>query len=429
MGARSASMRLVAPALAALLAAGCGAAGERAGGAAGDRSVTLLVPPSERPAWVELARTYERRVPRARVEIVEGPQATDLRENLCTASLLARDPSFDLLYLDVTWTPKFAAAGWLVPLDGLLPESEWSEFLPAALETGRHGGRLYRVPVRTDCGLLYWRNDWLEEAGRAPPETFDQLFATAAVLQDPPARWGFVWQGKQYEGLVCAFLEVLHGFGGTWIDAGTGSVELDRPEAIEALSFLRRCIAEGGISPPGVTTYAEEESRRIFQDGRAVFLRNWPYAWRLAQAEGSPLRGTIGAGPMVRAEGGRRSATLGGWGLAISAYSRRPREALAFIRFVASLEGQRILCRDTGYAPARAEAYRDSALLAANPFLPTIERVHAGAVPRPVVPAYAAASDILQRQLSAALTGSVAPETALRRAAAQTRRLLGTGRS
>jgi multiple sugar transport system substrate-binding protein len=175
-----------------------------------------------------------------------------------------------------------------------------------------------------------------------------------------------------------------------------------------------------------VATYQEEESRRIFQDGRAVFLRNWPYAWRLAQAEGSPLRGKIGAGPMVRAEGGRRSATLGGWGLGISSFSRQPEEALAFIRFVTSLEGQRILCRDTGYAPARAEAYRDSALLAANPFLPTIARVHADAVPRPVFPAYAVASDILQRQLSAALAGSVSPETALRRAAAQTRRLLET---
>ncbi|HEU4333281.1 MAG TPA: ABC transporter substrate-binding protein [Candidatus Eisenbacteria bacterium] len=426
MRARYAGIRLVASALAALLAWGCGAAGDGSRGAPGGRSVTLLVPPSERPAWIELARAHERRRPGARVEIVEGPQSTDLRENLCTASLLARDPTFDLLYLDVTWAPKFAAAGWLVPLDGLLSESELSEFLPAALATGRHRGRLYRVPVRTDCGLLYWRSDWLEEAGRAPPETFDELLAAAKALQDPPGRWGFVWQGKQYEGLVCAFLEVLHGFGGSWIDPETGSVALDAPEAIEALTFLRRCIADDRVSPPGVATYQEEESRRIFQDGRAVFLRNWPYAWRLAQAEGSPLRGKIGAGPMVRAEGGRRSATLGGWGLGISAFSRRPEEALDFIRFVTSLEGQRILCRDTGYAPARAEAYRDSVLLAANPFLPTIARVHADAVPRPVFPAYAVASDVLQRQLSAALAGSVSPETALRRAAKQTRRLVGT---
>jgi multiple sugar transport system substrate-binding protein len=411
--------------LAACLLAGCAAPGGTGGKGDASRRVAVLVPPSERPAWQEVARAFESVRPEIAVDLIEGPQATDLRENLYTTSLLARDPSFDLIYLDVTWTPKFAEAGWLLPLDERLAPEELEAFLPAALGAGRYRGRLYRLPVRTDCGLLYWRSDWLEEAGLPPPETFEDLTRAARALQSPPGRWGFVWQGKQYEGLVCDYLEVLHGHGGFWVDAETGDVGLDRPEAIEALAFLRDCVAGADpISPPGVATYQEEESRRIFQDGRAVFLRNWPYAWRLAQADDSPLKGKIGAGPMVRTAGGRRTATLGGWGFGVSAFSRRPEEAWAFARFAASLEGQRLLCRDTGYAPARAEAYADSALLAANPFLPTIARVHASAVPRPTFAAYALASDILQRQLSAALAGTRTPEAALRRAAAQTRALV-----
>jgi len=410
-------------------AVGCGTVDANRDGASRPGRVVILVPPSERPAWQEIARAFAATTHGVDVEIVEGPQSTDLRENLYTASLLARDPSFDLIYLDVTWTPKFAGAGWLLPLDDRVAPEELDSFLPAALDAGRFRGRLYRLPVRTDCGLLYWRRDLLDEAGRPPPETFEDLRATARALQSPPDRWGFVWQGKQYEGLVCDYLEVLRGHGGFWIDPETGSVGLDRPEAIEALQFLRDCVADDPISPAGVTTYQEEESRRIFQDGRAVFLRNWPYAWRLAQADDSPLKGRIGAGPMVRTEKGRRTATLGGWGFGISAFSRHPDEALAFVRFVTSLEGQRLLCRDTGYAPARIEAYRDSALLDANPFLATIARVHRDAVARPTFPGYALASDILQRQLSSALTGSVSPETALRRAAAQTRPLTrGTAR-
>jgi len=404
--------------------AGCGGVDANRNAAPRSNRVVVLVPPSERPAWQEIARAFSEASPGIEVEIVEGPQSTDLRENLYTASLLARDPSFDLIYLDVTWTPKFAGAGWLLPLDDRLAAEELTSFLPAALGAGRFQGHLYRIPVRTDCGLLYWRRDLLEEAGRAPPETFEDLTSIAHALQSPPERWGFVWQGKQYEGLVCDFLEVLRGHGGYWIDPETGSVGLDRPEAIEALEFLRDCVIGDPISPPGITTYQEEESRRIFQDGRAVFLRNWPYAWRLAQADDSPLKGRIGAGPMVRTAKGSRTATLGGWGFGISAYSRHPDEALAFIRFVTSLPGQRLLCRDTGYAPARIEAYDDSVLLAANPFLTTIARVHRDAVARPTFPGYALASDILQRQLSSALAGSVSPETALRRAAAQTRPLM-----
>ena len=265
----------------------------------------------------------------------------------------------------------------------------------------------------------------LEGAGYAPPSTFDELVRVARALEDPPRRWGFVWQGKQYEGLVCDYLEVLTGFGGTWVDPATLEVGLDRPQAAAALEFLVRCRSVDPISPPGVATYQEEESRRLFQDGRAVFLRNWPYVWRLAQREDSPIRGKIGAMSMVHAPGGRSAGTLGGWGLGVSAYSRRPDLAVAFIRHVTTLESQRVLCGETGYAPALIEAYRDSALLAANPFLDRIGRLHANAVARPGIARYALASDILQRHLSAALAGGEPAARALREAARETRLMLG----
>src|SRR5262252_3674285 len=171
-----------------------------------DATIAVLLPGSERPFWTPIARSFERDHPGVHVDLVEGPQATDLRENIYTASLLARDPTFDLVYMDVTWTAKFAAAGWLVPLDASFPDSERARFLPAALAAGLYEGRLYRVPVRTDIGVLYYRRDLLAAAGLAPPQTFAELSRAARQLQAPPERWGFAWQGKQYEGLVCDFV-------------------------------------------------------------------------------------------------------------------------------------------------------------------------------------------------------------------------------
>ena len=387
--------------------------------------LAAMLPPSERPFWEPIARAFERDHPGVRVDLVEGPQSTDLREDLYTASLLARDPTFDLVYMDVTWTVKFAAAGWLLALDRRLSGEERVGFLPAALAAGEYDGRLYRVPVRTDVGLLYFRSDLLQAAGVPPPRSFAELTRAARALQSPPTRWGFVWQGKQYEGLVCNFLEVLHGHGGFWVDPSTFRVGLDRPEAMAALSFLVRCLREEPISPGGIATYQEEESRRLFQDGRAIFLRNWPYVWRLAQAADSPMRGRVGVLPMVHAPGARSAGTLGGWGLGISVFSRHPDLAMEFIRAATSLAGQRALCGPTGYAPARAEAYRDPELLAANPFLVELERLHANAVARPGIARYALASDILQRHLSAALAGSVDAAEALRAAARETRAMVG----
>lgn len=413
---------------------GCANA-ERRGATAG--SLSFLVLASEREVWAGIAKSFEQSRPGVAVTLVEGPNATDLREDMYTAALLARDDSYDLVYMDVTWTPKFAAAGWLLPLDGAFSRAELDGLLPAAVAAGRYKGRLYRIPVRTDVGLLYYRRDLLAGSGLDPPETFDDLVGAARALQSPPGLWGFVWQGSQYEGLVCDYLEVLRGYGGFWVDPESLDVGLDRKEALEALEFLRTCRsgpsrgADSPISPPGVTSYKEDESRRLFQDGRSVFLRNWPFVWRLSQASDSKVAGKVGVQPMVHAPGAKGAGTLGGWGFGVSRYSRHPDLAVEFIRYAISLPGQRALCERTGYAPALASAYRDRELLAANPFLEELEKIHRSAVARPALPRYALASDILQRHLSAALAGLESSESALASAARETRLLLSTrgGRS
>jgi multiple sugar transport system substrate-binding protein len=386
------------------------------------------MPASERPFWEPLARSFENAHPEARVVLVEGPNSTDLRENLYTAALLAGDDTFDLVYADVTWTAKFASVGWLRPLDEAFDAAERAAFLPAAIEAGTFRGRLFRVPLRIDFGLLYYRKDLLHRIGRRPPETFAELIETARAAQSPSDVWGYVWQGGQYEGIVCVYLEVLAGHGGFWIDPQTLEVGLDRHEAVAALDFLRGC-REGSVpvSPPGITTYKEEESRHLFQDGRAVFMRNWIYAWRLAQHEGSRVAGRVGVRPMVHAPGRRGAATLGGWGLGVSRFSRRPDLAVAFARHAASLESQRALCGPTGFAPARRDAYSDPELLAANPFLAELVTLDLQLMARPAIPQYALASDVLQRRLNAALAGLTTSVEALTTAARETRDVLGRG--
>jgi multiple sugar transport system substrate-binding protein len=360
--------------------------------------------------------------------MVEGPNATDLRENMYTTALLAGDDSLDVVYMDVTWTPKFAAAGWLLPLDEVFRPEEVNALLPGAVDAGRYRGHLYRIPVRTDVGLLYYRRDLLEEAGIAPPETLEDLVAAARRVQTPADRWGFIWQGSQYEGLTCVFLEILCGAGGFWVDPESLDVGLDRREAVAALEFLRRCRTVDAISPPGVTSLKEDDSRRLFQDGRAVFLLNWPYVWRLAQASDSPIAGKIGVRAVPHAPGRQGAGTLGGWGFGISRFCRNPGLAAQFIRWAVSLEAQRALCLTSGYAPARIEAYRDPQLLASNALLPEILKLHGNAVARPSIPGYALASDILQRHVSACLAGLVTAERALENAAKETRLLLGRPR-
>ncbi|GAB4366948.1 MAG: ABC transporter substrate-binding protein [Elainellaceae cyanobacterium] len=370
---------------------------------------------------------FEEQNPNIDVNLIEGPNATNLVEDLYTSSFLLGDSPYDLIAMDIVWLPKFAAAGWLVDLTDEIPESELADFLPVDLEGGRYEGRLYRLPYRTDVGMLYYRTDLLEQVGLQPPETFTDLIEASQAIQEADgADWGYVWQGRQYEGLAAMFVEVLEGAGGFWVNPETLEVGLDQPPALEAIEFLRTTIA-ADVSPPGVTTYQEEEARRLFQSGNAAFMRNWPYAYPIGNEEGSEIQGVFDIKPMVHLPGQEGGGCLGGWGLGISKTTAYPEEAIEVVRYFASEEAQKLMALENGYLPTRRSLYSDPEILARYPYYSEMLEVLQRGVLRPPVAQYAQASDILQRYLSAALTGRTSPQEAMRAAANETRTLLGQG--
>ena len=372
--------------------------------------LSILMEPDGTGVWRDLFAEFHAAHPEIQVRLIEGPSSTDTRQDMYSTSFLSKAASYDIVYCDATWTPQFAAAGWLLDLTDMLSPADRREFLPADLQAGSYRGRLYRVPAFTDAGVLYYRKDLVPRA----PETFEELESMASELRTND-RWGFLWQGRQYEGLVTVYLEILRGFGGEWIDSERREVFLDRPEALRALEFLKGTISR--ISPAAVRTYNEEDTRILFQNGKAVFLRNWPYVWTLMKD--APLRaeGRVGIAPVVHAPGAASAATLGGWGFAISKFSRDPEHAWQFVDFLTRPEQLGKLQSKMGVIPARRSQ-------APPEFIPIL----ASARPRPPIPEYAQASDILQRWLSAALAGTAPPPQALNEAARETRLLLEAGR-
>ncbi|MBD2329041.1 ABC transporter substrate-binding protein [Alkalinema sp. FACHB-956] len=395
--------------------------------ATGAIELTVMIGAQEIPTWKPVIDQWEAQQSQIRIKIIEGPTATNLVEDLYTSAFLLGKSPYDLIFMDIVWVPKFAAAGWLLDLTDLLSAADLADFLPADVAGGRYAGGLYRLPARTDAGLLFYRQDLLAAAGYQPPETTLELLKIAQDLQkQQKVRWGYLWQGKQYEGLPAMFVEILAGHGGFWVDSETRTVGLDRPEALNALQFLAETLA-AKISPPGVTTYQEEETRRMFQNGDALFLRNWPYVWPLANATDSPVRGKIALKPMVHAPGFASAGCLGGWGWGIAKSTRHPEAAWQAVQHLCSSIAQKQMTLAYGYLPTRRSLYQDPEILQKYPFFPSMLTVLEAAVLRPPIAQYAQASDILQRYLSAALSKRLSPEQALQAAATETRRLLGTG--
>jgi multiple sugar transport system substrate-binding protein len=343
----------------------------------------------------------------ARVRREALPASSDDQHLFYAISLGARSAAFDVLALDVVWVAEFARAGWIRDLSHLLPAPERGDLFAGPLAAVTWDGRTYALPWFVDAGLLYYRRDVLDRLGREPPQTWAELVATGAAAQRGRlVPYGYVWQGKQYEGLVCNALEFVWSHGGDIAPAASG------PEAARGLRFMRSLV-EDGITPPFVTTLTEEPSRVIFTEGRSAFLRNWPYAWQQAQRADSPVRGKVGVAVLPHAPGHASAATLGGWQLGVNARSAQPELAERLVAFLASKPAQKALAIAYGYSPPRASLYGDPELAAAQPFLASLRDVFATARPRPVFPGYVALSQVLQAEFSGVLAAGEAPESAL----------------
>ena len=385
--------------------------------------IKTLIRADEAQQLQPLAKKFNQQHPKIKFEIVEAPSDSNQVEDLYTSSFLLGNSPYDVVYMDIVWTPKFAAAGWLENLSDRFSDEDAKAYLKGDIAGGMYQDKLYRLPFRSDAGMLYYRQDLLAQAGYEPPRTFTELLEISQDLQQQKLiDWGYVWQGKQYEGLAAMFVEILQGNGGFWVNPDTLEVGLDRREAIAAVEFLQSAIA-AKISPPGVTTYAEEETRLLFQNGKAAFLRNWPYVYSLAAD--SAIAGKYKIKPMVHAPGENSGATLGGWGLGIASSSNNPDAAWEVIKFLSSQESQRQFILETGFVPSRIALFNDPQIVDKYDYYPQLLEVVQSSALRPPIPQYAQASDILQRYLSAAITGKMTSKQAMQTAAKETRNLLG----
>jgi multiple sugar transport system substrate-binding protein len=228
----------------------------------------------------DLLDRFEREHPGMTVRDETLPASSDEQHQFYAINLDSRSADFDVLSLDVIWVPEFARAGWLRDVTGVLAGGEPHAFFPGPINAVTYKGRLFAVPWYIDAGLLYYRKDLLKKYNRPVPRTWQELARTAKYITEREKElYGFIWQGKQYEGLVCNVLEFLWSNGGAVLE--NDRLVLDSPQNAEALQFMHDLITKDQVTPPLVTTAIEESTRHLFGAGKTLVMRNWPYAWNI----------------------------------------------------------------------------------------------------------------------------------------------------
>jgi len=322
-----------------------------------------------------------------KVRYIGRPLSTTETLMLWQQDWAAQTVDVDVYLIDVIW-PAIAAPH-AEDLSKYFTPSESGEFFSRIVQNNTVKGKLVAIPFFTDAGLLYYRTDLLEKYGfKNPPNTWSELTQMAQTIQagersNDKDFYGFLFQGSAYEGLTCNGLEWLASSGAGNIVESDGKVSINNPQTKSVLAMVKGWV--GTISPKGVTTYQEEESRNAFQAGHAAFLRNWPYVYALANSKDSPVNGKVDVTSLPQGEGPNAShvATLGGWQLMLAKYSKNKDAAAKLIKFFVSFETQKDNAIKLTRLPTRPALYEDKEVLAVAPWFAHLLPVFENAVARP----------------------------------------------
>ncbi|OKK03344.1 ABC transporter substrate-binding protein [Streptomyces sp. CB03234] len=358
---------------------------------------------------------WNRAHPGEKVTLVELPDSADETRAQMITDLRSGAGRFDILNIDVAWTSEFAAAGWIAPVDrGRFP---LNSFLPPVVDTATYDGKLYAVPYVTNAGMLFYRKDVLDREGERPPRTWAELERQARTIAPRYGLGGYAGQFLPYEGLTVNAAEAVYSAGGSILGDEGERVTVDSAAARSGIGFLARGVRDGWI-PREALTYTEEESRQAFQEGRLLFLRNWPYAYAGASGRDSRVAGKFGAVPLPGPDGPGTSV-LGGSNLAVSSHARHPESARDLIAYLTSERVQRRVLSEGALPPVRAALYEDPALVRRFPYLPALRASVLTAAPRPKSPHYEQVSLAVQAVVHDAMTQAQTPEAAVRRLAGE----------
>ncbi|SEK81050.1 multiple sugar transport system substrate-binding protein [Pseudobutyrivibrio ruminis] len=370
--------------------------------------ITFVSANDQTGALDEMIESFNKVYPNVVVNHESLPGASDdIKESLMT-SLAAGDSSPDVFECDIIWVSQFAAAGWLADVtEDIEPIAD--QYLGGPLSTVYYNDRAYAYPDYTDVGLLYYRSDIID----TPPTTWDELVELSnEYVGKDGIEYGYLFQMFQGEPTSCNMLEFIKQNGGQ--DLVNGEFKLNSSNTVESLEFVEELISSG-VSPEGVLTHKPADSRAIFEEGNALFMRNWTSAYALTQTEeGSQVVGKVGVAALPTGPNGSSSSgTLGGWAFAVNAYSEQTEAAKAFAEYMSSYEAQKISALKRGTFPVVADVYDDEEVLSEQPYIAAVKDAADAAEPRPQVRDYSTVSTLFAEYIHKALTGELSNEEAL----------------
>ena len=399
-----------------LLAAVLGAA--FAATASGETTLRIFTGGQQRPDVMrKIADEYQKKNPGVKIDVEVGGATSEAQQQYLSTVLSSKDSVLDVILIDVIRPAQWASQGWAEPLDAYLGADKakvMGGYLKAYAEANQVNGKVIALPYFADSQFLYYRKDLLEKYKRPVPKTWDEMIATAKIVMDGEKNaqlQGFSTAGAPIEGTVCTYLVPLWGAGSELTK--DRKLNLDTPQAREPFQLYGR-MKQAGVLPKNIAEIPTDRIRIDMQAGNLIFGMSWGYVWnRLENDADTKVKGRIGVAPLPHDEGGKSATCIGGWQLAVSAFSKNKAEAVKFARWLSSPEVSKMQAILASHLPVFPGVYKDPEVLKANPWFADALPVVEGAKSRPVTAQYPQVSDVIRSNMNAYLAGTKTTDVAL----------------
>lgn len=382
-------------------------------------SLRIFTGGQQRPdVMKQIVDVYMKRNPGVTVEVEVGGATSEQQQQYLNTVLASRDSSLDVVLIDVIRPAQWAAAQWAEPLDSYLgadKDATMARYVPAYREANIVNGKVIALPYFADAQFLYYRKDLYEKYSIQPPKTWTELRDSTKKIMDGeknPNLSGFQTAGAPIEGTVCTYLVPLWELGGALNDAN-GKLSLTGDIAKKPFE-LWADLKASGVLPTNIAEIVTDRMRQNYQAGNLITTMNWGYVWnRVENDADSVVKGKTGVIPMPGFEAGKSATCIGGWQLAVTAFSKNKAEAVKLIRFLSSPEVSKMQAIMASHMPVFPEVYTDPEVLKANPWFKDALPVVQTARSRPVSPRYTEVSEIIRTNMNAFMAGTKTADAAL----------------
>lgn len=243
-------------------------------------------------------------------------------------------------------SPAFMRAGWVMPLNDILPDEIWADF-PPSMQDHINGflsidGVRYRIPHEFGVGYFFVRQDMLEEKGFSTPTTWEEMIEIGKEVADPDAGIWATTDALIKPALMYVFVAYLTA------QSGGKVFDFDEPTA-DALQFLYDMIHTHRIFPETALNQDYTAQNELYMSDKVHFMRQWPFFQGVAEGNTdwyAPEKMVIALPPAGPA--GSKS-WIGGWGFSIPTYAPNPDGAKALLQYLSSTEVAPILAKQQGF--------------------------------------------------------------------------------